>query len=220
MAETKNDMFARCPWGFTAIELMLGLAITGLVMAALAGVMAAVGQGWQATQMTRFGTVGENASVNRVAQVLREARTIGAKKTSSNGSVSLALRQIVPEGGGSPKLSEMAVLEFDAPTKQVRLVSVNTTRYDLLAGLGDLLSLDVIGLVKGLLSSIFGGRPEAQSRVLAEKVQSMDIQVIPASANQLPRVDFTIEFARSSSQDDASSLQAYHGSATLRSPVE
>src|SRR5690606_37665752 len=121
--------------GFTAVELMMGLAITGLVMAALAAVMFSVAQGWRAAELTQVGAVSESVAMGRIARTLREARAVGPPRTFADGSIGMMYWAEDVGDDRQKKISEMATLEFDPSKRVVRLLRMQTTRYDLLSGL-------------------------------------------------------------------------------------
>ncbi len=207
--------------GFTAVELMMGLAITGLVMSALAAVMFSVAQGWRAAELTQVGAVSESVAMGRIARTLREARAVGPPRTFADGSIGMMYWAEDVGDDRQKKISEMATLEFDPSKRVVRLLRMQTTRYDLLSGLVDLLNGDLIGTIKGLIGALFGGKPEIEERVLADNVKAAHFVLVPpASDDQLPRVEYTIEFERTLPGRAGHKRTATHyGSATLRAEI-
>jgi type II secretory pathway pseudopilin PulG len=206
---------------FTAVELIMGLLITSLVTTALAGVMAAVAQGWRATEITQTGAVADNAAVARISRTLREALEVGDPATFADGSTGIMYWADDTDGDGAPKISEMATLEFNQPTKQVRRLRVNTTRYDIWSGLYDLFDGGMITSIKALIGLLFGGQPEVLTTVLADNVQSAKFTVIPAaSSDELPRVEYMLVIERPvPGKTGQTQTSALYGSATLRAPA-
>jgi hypothetical protein len=218
----RSARITRTRRAFTAIELIMGLAITAMVMTAMGGVMAAVAQGWRATEITQNGTVGETAAGARISRTLREALAVGTPATSPDGSSGLMFWEEDVDSNGAEKISEMAALEFNAGTNQVRVLSIQTTRYDIWSGLfGDLLDGALIVQVKSLLGLLSGGQPEVTSRVLADNVKSAKfVRIAKGASSDFDRVEYTLVFERAvPGSTTRKAISTVYGCATLRSPA-
>jgi type II secretory pathway pseudopilin PulG len=69
--------------GFTLLELVLGMMITGLVMAAIAALLSAVAQGWKQSSETQTQSNHVVQVHARVQKLLRSARQLGACRHGS-----------------------------------------------------------------------------------------------------------------------------------------
>ncbi len=209
--------FALRSTAFTAIELMMGLAITGLVLAALSSVLIAVGQGWRATDNTQAGAISETLAMARIANALRESRELGMPTTASNGGVSLMSWADDTDNNGGKKISEMASIDFDPDSGNLRLLRMNTTRYDWWSFLfGDLLGGSLASNIRGFVGNVYRGSPEVIERTLAGNVKSVRFEYNPVAADtRALRIDYTVEFTRNlTGRPPQSSIQT--ASITLR----
>src|SRR3954469_25756060 len=68
---------------FTFVELMLGLVVTTLVVAALSAMMTAVGRGWTASDAVKSNSNFTTQSLTRLKQALRAAKQIGRVRYGS-----------------------------------------------------------------------------------------------------------------------------------------
>jgi len=63
--------------GFTIIELMMGISITAMVMAALGAVCMATANGWRQGEFTRSAWISGSGAASQVQRALRDAKYIG-----------------------------------------------------------------------------------------------------------------------------------------------
>jgi prepilin-type N-terminal cleavage/methylation domain-containing protein len=122
------------PRGFTLLELLIGMIITSMVLTALATVTYAVSVNWRTAEAVESSYMA-GAQVNaRLGQHLRSAATLGAIRNGSlNGSgTSAALfywkgddtSTSYPNGDGKIQYTEIALLEHDAASEELRLYTV------------------------------------------------------------------------------------------------
>ena len=74
------------PRGFTFIELMIGLIITAMIMAAMAAVLTGVAEGWQAGNVSRSTQMQANQIYTRVQKILSGAKYVILPTNGGTGS--------------------------------------------------------------------------------------------------------------------------------------
>jgi prepilin-type N-terminal cleavage/methylation domain-containing protein len=107
----------RCGAGFTLVELMIGLVVTALVMAALAGLTTAVAQGWKQSETTQSTTNVTTQVHLRVQRSLRAARLLGVCEIGSLDNTACAQAACLFWKGDANadnqiQFSELALLEY------------------------------------------------------------------------------------------------------------
>jgi len=113
--------------GLTMIELLIGLVITGLVMAALASITFAVAQGWTASDGTQNLQIQSQQVYTRVRYNLASALYIGLVNAGSlNGSATTPGCVVYwandsVNADGKPEIGEMALIQHDAVNQVVTL---------------------------------------------------------------------------------------------------
>jgi hypothetical protein len=113
--------FANNPRAFTLIELMLGMVVTTLVVAALGAMMAAVARGWTASDAVKSSSSITSNSITRMKQVVRGSKQIGRVRFgSTDGSAAqpacamLWRGDFAPNGStidGKIQFSELGLIE-------------------------------------------------------------------------------------------------------------
>jgi Tfp pilus assembly protein FimT len=126
--------------GFTVMELMMGIAITAMVMGATAALMGAVGQGWQQSESTDQSASTATQAHLRLQRIIKSAKQLGyyragsfASPSSANGAAVLMWKADT-NLDGKAQYSELAVLEYhhdadpyDAMTiRQYQILSSST----------------------------------------------------------------------------------------------
>ena len=125
---------APSPRAFTFVELMIGMVITSLVMAALSAVCLATANGWRQGEFTRSGWLSGSGASSQVQRALRDAQYVGYI-VSGNVSATPAPRASVfywraddfdgddadtdPDNDGKLQIAEMALIEFDPDTRSL-----------------------------------------------------------------------------------------------------
>src|SRR5580704_10727781 len=112
--------------GFTLVELMLGLAITALVMAALAAFVGAVGQGWEGSDGTQDAALEARQAYVRVQNQLSSALYVGQVMAGSlDGSAATPGGVFYwaqdTNGDAGPQTGEMALIQHDPTTQTLWL---------------------------------------------------------------------------------------------------
>jgi prepilin-type N-terminal cleavage/methylation domain-containing protein len=121
--------------GFTLLELLIGMVITALVMTALATVTYAVSVNWRTAELVESSYMA-GAQVNaRFSQWFRSAANLGATQSGSltpSGSTAAIFfwkgdttSNSYPNGDGKIQFNEIALLEHDQASQEVRLYSVS-----------------------------------------------------------------------------------------------
>lgn len=100
---------------FTVIELLMGMVITALVMAALSAVMTAVAQGWTDAQGRHAEFSRQNAITVRINAKLQGARRIwqirpGGSATGSNTAAAIVYANVDPDGSDTLAPEDVHVL--------------------------------------------------------------------------------------------------------------
>ena len=117
MIPKRPSQLRRSHAGFTLVELMIGLVVTALVMAALAGLTTAVAQGWKQGDTTQATTNVTTQAHLRVKRYLRAARLLGACETGALDNTACAQAAILFWKGDANsdnqiQFSELALLEY------------------------------------------------------------------------------------------------------------
>lgn len=121
---------------FTAVELILSLALLAIIASAIGGFVMAVAQSWRSSSnLIAVQSVSTQVSM-RLERALASALYIGAagpaieSTADSEGRVTHETNSLLiwqhdeyPEGTGTPQAAEMAVLQFDANEQVLRLIS-------------------------------------------------------------------------------------------------
>jgi hypothetical protein len=121
MNETRHH--SRCA-GFTLVELVMGMALTVLVMSALSAACLAVATGWRDAEFTRSSWVSGHGASSQIQRILRDVRYLGyvtpGDLTASPGvTASIAYWRGDDFGGvadGKIQVGEVGLLEFDPAT--------------------------------------------------------------------------------------------------------
>jgi Tfp pilus assembly protein PilW len=114
--------------GFTAIELILGMLITTLIMGAMAAFCMAMSTAWKSAEKTQAVTLLGNQVVMRVQNEIRNAKLIGACTAgSSDGSATgaaLLLWKQDTNGDGYIQGNEVEMIEHDTTNHTLKLYSI------------------------------------------------------------------------------------------------
>jgi hypothetical protein len=109
------------PRGLTFVELVIGLCLVALVIGATGAVLAAVADGWGASDAAMAGAVGARREVAAVERVLREAKLLGVVQPGSLTSTAgdrpaVMLWRDDANADGQMQFAEVALIEFN-PTE-------------------------------------------------------------------------------------------------------
>lgn len=118
MIRRRTSSMAAARRGFTAMELMLGMLVTALVMGAVTAVMTAVSKGWSQSTSTESASNTTVQSHVRMLRTLKQARQIGTTRTGSvNGNTNPGAAVMLWKGDANLdsriQFSELAMLEHD-----------------------------------------------------------------------------------------------------------
>jgi hypothetical protein len=105
--------------GMTLVETLLGLAITGMVGAAIAAMLAAVSTGTADVSDGRRTVIQHKVLDARIGDAIRYSRMVLASYTSG-GSSYLVLWMNDSRSNTSPNLSEIRVIEHNPATRVIR----------------------------------------------------------------------------------------------------
>jgi type II secretory pathway pseudopilin PulG len=133
MTRNNQNFIRRRATGFTLAELLIGLAITGVICTAIASMLHSVAYGSESQSDARRS--------NMAAKLLRtrlDAAIGNAKMVVAAGSNYIVLWNGETNTDGYPDLSELRRIEFNSTTKQLTsymapasLLLANDTQYDL-----------------------------------------------------------------------------------------
>ena len=111
------------------MELMLGMIVTSLIMAAIAGLMTAVSRGWTATSSIEASSNAVCQSHLRLQKLLRASRQIGCTRTGSLDGTALIPAAVMLWTGdtnldGEVQISEVALVQHDTSADTLKLYAV------------------------------------------------------------------------------------------------
>jgi type II secretory pathway pseudopilin PulG len=111
--------------GFTLVELCLGIALTALVLGALASFLLAMSRAWQSTENTNASILAATQISKRVERELSSAKYIGAVSNGSGGGNASVFYWADDNFGGvsdgAVQFGEMRMIEFDTAGRSILL---------------------------------------------------------------------------------------------------
>jgi prepilin-type N-terminal cleavage/methylation domain-containing protein len=120
--------------GFTLLELLIGMVITALVLTALATVTYAVSVNWRTAESVESSYMAGTQINARFSQWFRSAASLGAVETGSMTPTAATAAVFFwkgdttsgsyPNGDGKIQFNEIALLEHDQASQEVRLYTV------------------------------------------------------------------------------------------------
>lgn len=197
---------ARARAGFTLMELTMGMMITGLVMAATAGLMTAVGQGWQQSESADSNASAASQVHLRLQRILKGARQIGYYRAGSisgaagfNAAV-LFWKDDVNQDGKLQN-AELAVIGFqdggdpqDAQTLRLYQIVKSSVQPDVNA------EVDPTDYYKklydGAFFTQFMGRPDVAYTVISAGVTAAEFYKSDASTTVRPEFHYVLKLRR------------------------
>ena len=223
MPHTPRIRTGRPACAFTLAELVLGLLLTSFIGAALAAFMLAMGQSWASgASVQSLGQI-SNATALRVQRSFGAAKYVGSFRTGSLGSA------VVPQArvfywksddwtgatDSAVQLGEMALLDFDRTSGQLRLYQATTTASmspaQLSAASG---AMTFSEMSVSTAPDVFKALNFVKSTVVGRSLTGVKFDVrAGASTTELPSLDFTLQF------DRADQHGTEFGTATMRSPT-
>jgi prepilin-type N-terminal cleavage/methylation domain-containing protein len=125
---------ARARRGFTLVELVLGMAITTLVMSAVAAVMVSVAEGWDQGRYVQSVSISELQLQVRLGRIFQGAAYVAQCQSGVLGGVGTPATIFfwMNDNWGStpdgiPEWGEMAVIAYDPATQSLYLYSAMPT---------------------------------------------------------------------------------------------
>jgi prepilin-type N-terminal cleavage/methylation domain-containing protein len=207
--------------GFTFIELMIGMVITAMVLAAMAAVMDSVAQGWQAGSVSQSTQMPANQIYNRVQKILSGAKFVILPSEGSSGSsiIFWANDNLIPDS--TVEAGELGMIEYDSSTSSLYLYEAqpNLSGAQLTAAQTILDWSSLQELTPAMIQSWtymqptpLGG-PGTTGNASALQVTGASFYVAGLSdTNQLPIVEFALNFSK-----NGQNITLYN-STTLRGP--
>jgi len=207
--------------GFTIVELIIGMFITAMVLAALAAVSMAVSTGWQQAESADSAFVTGTQVQSRLAEYFRPASALGVvQKGTLNSSVSPATLFFWmgdatdasnPTGDGSIQFNEIGLLRYDPTSEEIRLyyatdwstwTSGAKTAANLLANTAYINNTSNFTTFMATCSNY---------RVLMRNVHGMQLNTV---TDDSPLVEYQVEL-----EDGKGQTSVHYGTITLRAPV-
>jgi prepilin-type N-terminal cleavage/methylation domain-containing protein len=213
---------------FTFVELLIGLAITAIVMGAMAAMMTAVGTGWTDQEVGQSTQLSANQVYARVQKVLAAAKYVIIPNTSATSNYIIFWRiDGYPDGATADTVvqaGEIAMIIRDSTTNSLMLYQTPLPCSQSYAGTSFTWTQ-----LQTLTPATIEGWPFVQHQVLGGpgtstsnsgfQVTGSTFYVNPAwmsnsgSVSQLPVVEFSLTFTKG-----GENLTLYNSS-TLRSPT-
>ncbi|MGA3065312.1 MAG: prepilin-type N-terminal cleavage/methylation domain-containing protein [Tepidisphaeraceae bacterium] len=107
--------------GFTFIELMIGLVITAMVLAAMAAVMTSVAEGWQAGSISQSTQMQANQIYARVQKILSGAKYVILPTDGGSGSSILFWANDDLIADSTVEAGELGLIQLDSATNTLYL---------------------------------------------------------------------------------------------------
>jgi prepilin-type N-terminal cleavage/methylation domain-containing protein len=206
---------------FTLIELMIGLVITAMVMAAMAAVMTSVAEGWQAGSVSQSTQMQANQIYTRVQKILSGAKYVILPTNGSSGSSIIFWANDNLIADSTVEAGEIGLITWDSTTQSLYLYEApsNLTGGQLAAAETQLDWSSLQTLTPATVESWtymqqtpLGG-PGTTGNANALQVTSANFYVTGlTSANQLPIVEFSLGFSKNGQ------AVTLYSSTTLRGP--
>jgi prepilin-type N-terminal cleavage/methylation domain-containing protein len=109
--------------GFTFIELMMGIVVTAIVLAALSVFVFGVADGWTNAESAQSIFLSGNMAIDRIDRALREATSVACPAPTD------CLFWHDDNGDGVMQLSEISLLEYDGSAAIGRYDIASTNSY-------------------------------------------------------------------------------------------
>ncbi len=204
--------------GFTMVELIIGMFITAMVLAAMAAVSTAVSNGWQQADSADTAFVTGAQVQTRLAEYFRPAATVAAiqKGTlgSSVGPATLFFWRLDqtsnanPTGNGAIEYNEIGLLRYDPTSEELRLYYASDWNSWSASAQSTANSLASTGYINnaGNFAGFMAACPNY--RVLMRNVTGMQINTV---SDDKPLVEFVIEL-----EDAKGQSSIHYATVTLR----
>lgn len=197
--------------GFTSVELCMGMAITTLVMGAMAAFCMAMTSAWKSAEKSQALTLTSNQVVLRIQNAVRNAKLIGASLPgSANGSAAGAavlLWKQDTNADGYIQGDEVELIEHDTATNKLNHYYVGqpdgagTWSYSAtFSAAATITSFKTNRLCVPLASGVYGAIFETSGTT---------------GTSQNPKLQFSLKLMRDDSQSDAAGSSAVGGEAKL-----
>jgi type II secretory pathway component PulJ len=207
--------------GFTAMELMLGMIITSLVMVAITGLTTAVGRGWTHCNSAQATSNAMVQSHVRLLRILKAARQIGTTRqgslTSTAGSpAAVMLWKGDANRDDKTQFSELAMIEYSSSDKTLLLYEVeypsNWTSSQKTTA--DTPALDDDDIYDPNVIDTFKGMNYVTSAVLVKSVSGVQFRKIDSSSTIRPALEYLLNIER-----NATTTETEYGSVAIRVPA-
>lgn len=193
---------------FTLIELIIGIAIMTIILAAMAVFSYGVGQGWTQSESAQSVFLAGNLAGHRIERVIRAAKMIDSNAT--HGSLddpaappaACMFWRNDDNGDGKIQFSEMALLAYDPASQTVLEYTAQPGSKDWTAEPPSFVS-----------PTTFMNTPGVTATPLAHNVTGCQFfPIAPGGNTQRPSLEYVLRVG------DGQAQTVQYGTATLRSP--
>jgi Tfp pilus assembly protein PilW len=221
--------------GFTLVELIMGIALTTLVMAALSAVCLAVATGWRDAELTRSSWVSGHGASSQLQRTLRDVRYLGYVTPGDLVSDPAVPASIVywrgDDFGGSTdgkiQVGELGLIEFDPATASLycyrAIPSAQMTPAQLTLAAIEVHHSDLVDSASGAsqLKTYFDSGVGIKT-TLARHIAAAQFSTVRADEESgRPVVQYELRFEQPENATvpgQTAGLMVERGSATLRAP--
>jgi Tfp pilus assembly protein FimT len=195
--------------GFTFVELMMGIVVTAIMMAALAVFAFGVGDNWEDTDQAQSAFLAASAGVDRLNLLVRSAQLIETSPTTgslnnSTGPASCMIWTDNNPADGLIQYSEMTLLKYDQTNQRLVKITIPSTASNAATQAASLLS-----------DASFAALPNTIITPVVNDVSACQIfSVNPTSTTLHPSLEFVLQMKTS----NGSSAELVYSTVTLRGP--
>jgi hypothetical protein len=114
----RTGRLPRARGGFTLMELVMGMIVTGLVMSAIAGLLSAVAMGWEQNGRAQANSVHRVQAHARIQRILKGVKQLGAVRHGSVDGTTMPAAAVMfwksdDNGDSKVQFSELALLAHE-----------------------------------------------------------------------------------------------------------
>jgi type II secretory pathway pseudopilin PulG len=213
---------ARC--GFTLIELMLGMVVTTLVMAAIGGVMTAVARGWSQSEDTQATSNITSQTHLRLQRILKAAKQLGACRPgaldgTAAQSAALMIWKADANADGKVQFSELGLIAYEpgatADSSEIRYYEVAYPSTWTLAQkqTADTPALANDEIYKDSDITTFRTMANVRSTVLARSIAGTEFHRADGATVVRPTFEYLLNFQK------GSTTELEYGTVAVRTPT-
>jgi Tfp pilus assembly protein PilW len=192
---------------FTFVELMLGIVVTSIVLAALGGFTTSVGQYWRTSDSAQSAFLAADMGVDRLNMLVRSAQMIGSAVAngSLDNSAPAASCMLWTDDNvdGKIQYSEITLLQFDPVNQRLVEYTIAPTATNATTQVASLMS-----------AATFLSLPNVTATAIVHELGACEIYSVNSAAGVRPSLEFVLQMQTS----DKSSASLVYMTAALRGP--